>query len=134
MKMNLSSFPWVVQNVVFTSWVWFAMHAPTCSQRGDFFGSLIQFFCLTAPTDICYQLMEKSWFIKLLFSEKYFSSICKKLYRSIIDLECCIISAVQQSDSVIHIYIYIYIHPFFFRLFSHIDYHRILRRVPWIIQ
>ena len=35
-----------------------------------------------------------------------------------------IISAVQQSDSVIDT------HLFFFRFFSHLDHHRILGRVP----
>ena len=36
------------------------------------------------------------------------------------------VSDVQQSDSVI----YIYISPFFFRFISHIGYYRILIRVP----
>ena len=38
-----------------------------------------------------------------------------------------LVSDIKQSDSVIHIYI-------FFRFFSHIDYHRILSRVPCDIQ
>ena len=29
---------------------------------------------------------------------------------------------------------YIYVYPFFFRFFSHINYYRILSRVPWAIQ
>ena len=40
-----------------------------------------------------------------------------------------LVSGVQHSDSVIHIHILI-----FFRLFSHIDYYRILSRVPCAIQ
>ena len=40
-----------------------------------------------------------------------------------------LVSGVQQSDSVIYVYVYPYIHPFFFRFFSHIDYYRILSRV-----
>ena len=39
-----------------------------------------------------------------------------------------IVSALQQSDPVIHIY------TFFFRCFSHIDYCRILGRIPCAIQ
>ena len=41
-----------------------------------------------------------------------------------------LISAVQQSDSVIHIYIY----TFFFIFFSMMVYHRILNIVPCAIQ
>ena len=40
-----------------------------------------------------------------------------------------LVSAVQQSESVIH-----YIYPLFFRFFSHIGHYRVLSRVPCAIQ
>ena len=40
-----------------------------------------------------------------------------------------IIFAVYQV-----IQLYVYVHPFFLRFFSHIDYHRILGRVPCAIE
>ena len=43
-----------------------------------------------------------------------------------------LISAVQQSDSVIHIYIYIYIHSFSYSF--PLVYHRILDIVPCVMQ
>ena len=50
--------------------------------------------------------------------EKYYTFF---LYWNIVDLQCCIVSDVQQSDSVIHIHIL-----FFYRFFSHIGYYKIL--------
>ena len=50
-------------------------------------------------------------------------------YLGIVDLNCCVISAVQQSDSVIYKYIHIYI----FIFVSIMVYHRILKIVPCAI-
>ena len=52
----------------------------------------------------------------------------KKVYFIIVDLNVVLISAVQQSDSVIHISI------FFFIFFSVTVYHRILTMVPHPLQ
>ena len=49
-------------------------------------------------------------------------------YWSIVDLQC-FVSDVQHSDSMcIHYFVYMYI--FFFRLFSHAGYYKILSIVP----
>ena len=40
-----------------------------------------------------------------------------------------LVSGVQQSEAVMHI-----IYPFFFRLFPHVAYYRILSRVPCAMQ
>ena len=47
---------------------------------------------------------------------------------SIVDLQCCVNSAVQPSDSVIHLY------TFFWKSFSMMVYHRILNPVPCAMQ
>ena len=52
-----------------------------------------------------------------------------KFYGSIIDLQGC-----DNFCCMTVIQLYIYTHPFFFRVLSHIDYHRILSRVPWAVQ
>ena len=41
-----------------------------------------------------------------------------------------IVSGVQQSDSVLYIYMYL----FFFKFFSHLGYYRILSSVPCVLQ
>ena len=41
-----------------------------------------------------------------------------------------LVSAVQQSESIIHI---LYIYPLFFRFYSHIGHYRVLSRVPCAI-
>ena len=51
------------------------------------------------------------------------------LYWSIADLQCCIVSGVQQSDSVIHIHISILL-----KFFSHLGYYRPLSRIPCAIE
>ena len=53
-----------------------------------------------------------------------------KFYWSIVDLQCTV-SAVQQSESVIHI---LCIHPLFFRFFSRIGHYRVLSSVPCAIR
>ena len=63
------------------------------------------------------------------FHSKLFLKLLSEFYLSIIDLQCCV-SGVQQSDSVIHLYMYL----FFFRLFSIIGYYKILNIVPCAIQ
>ena len=52
------------------------------------------------------------------------------LYWGIVDLQCGIISGVQQRDSVMHIHIYLLI----FRFFLHKGYYRILSRVLCAIE
>ena len=57
--------------------------------------------------------------------------ILKKMYIGVeLIYNVMLVSGVQQSDSVIHIFIY----PFFFIFFSHIGYYRILSRAPCAIQ
>ena len=57
-----------------------------------------------------------------------------KIFLSFIELDLIcnvvVISAIQQSDSVIHIHI----STFFFRFFSHLGYYRMLGGVPCVIQ
>ena len=53
----------------------------------------------------------------------------KNLLAYIVDLQCCASFGVQHSDPVTQTHVFI---PF--ELFSHIDYHRILSRVPCAIQ
>ena len=81
---------------------------------------------------------ENTYFIHFL----YFFIEVQLIYNVVL------LSSVQHSDSVIvihthtHIYIYIHIHiyiythiyVYFFRLFSLIDYYKILSRVPCAIQ
>ena len=50
-------------------------------------------------------------------------------YWNILDLQWCVISSVQQSNSVIHIHMSV-----LFQILFHIRYHRILIRVPHAIQ
>ena len=47
-----------------------------------------------------------------------------------------LVSGIQESDSVLHVYIYIYIYIFFFRYFSIIGYYKILNTliVPCAMQ
>ena len=52
-----------------------------------------------------------------------------KFYWSRVDLQCC-----DNFYCTVMIQLYIYTHPFFFRFFSHVDYHRILGRVPCAVQ
>ena len=51
-----------------------------------------------------------------------------KFYWSIVDLQCC-----DNFCSSTAWFSYTYTHPFFFKFFSHKDYHRILGRVPCAI-
>ena len=57
---------------------------------------------------------------------RIFFPICLSFIEVELINSAVILSAIQQSDSVIHTYTY----PFLFRLFSHIGCHRILGRVP----
>ena len=57
------------------------------------------------------------------------SSLIKKIYWSIVDLQCFVSFRCMQNESV-----KIYIYPFFLRLFSHIGFYRILNRFPCAIQ
>ena len=54
----------------------------------------------------------------------------KKLYQSIVDLQCCVY--FWRYSKVIQLHIYIY--SFFLRLFTHISCYRILNTVPCSIQ
>ena len=44
-----------------------------------------------------------------------------------------LVSGVQQSDLVIHVYMCVYLYPFFPRFFSVIVYHMLLNIVPCAI-
>ena len=59
----------------------------------------------------------------------FFPHFLKSFIEVYLIYKVVVFSAVQQRDSVIH-----YTHPFFFRFFLHIDYHRILGRVSCAIQ
>ena len=61
----------------------------------------------------------------MLISKTFLKNL---FYSSIVIYSVVLISAVQQSDSVIHIY------TFFFVFFSIVVYHRILNIVPCAIQ
>ena len=67
--------------------------------------------------------------IKVCFIIFYTTLLIFILYWSIVDLQCVLVSGVQQSDSVIHIHI-----STLFQILFHLDYNRILSRVPCAIQ
>ena len=89
-------------------------------------GNLIPYFYKECVIHLVrFQSINKSWIWPVNF---FFFNIFI-LYWSIADLQCCIISGVQQSDSVIHIHISILL-----KFFSHLGYYRPLSRIPCAIE
>ena len=67
--------------------------------------------------------------LKKMYIQGFFHFL--KSYWGIVDLQCCDNFCCSKKKMI---QLYIYTHLFFFRFFSHTDYHRILGRVPnWIV-